>query len=127
MFSSSRHSLYFRLVAWMAMLAVMLPVWLPLVHHPVVTLAGGLEHICSKGLEKTKTDQNNGKSSSGKIQLCLICKSLHFLNSGFVPPAAIAAIALLVFGIVIGLIACLSIRHNTLFSISWPRAPPSFA
>jgi hypothetical protein len=122
MFLMDRTSIRFRRMAWLAVLALMLPLF----YQPVMmSAAHGLKHICSIAAHQ-KGSQDDGKSESGKTPSCPICLSLHFHKIGFVPPAVIALN--LVYLTRLSVLKFVEHRQTAAIipTSAWPHAPPSF-
>ena len=83
-----RFTFFHRFAAFLALLAILVPVGTSLVHSPfpASVAAQSFIHIC--GLD-SHAKQDPGKDPAHKLPSCPICQSLHLLSGGFVPPAPI--------------------------------------
>ncbi len=87
MLSRFHHSKHFRRAAWVAVMAVLLQILVPLIHHPVQVFDGKNLHIC--GLNNHLPSQpDNEKAPAQKSPACPVCQTLHMLGNGFVTPHA---------------------------------------
>jgi len=82
----TRLSAFYRFAAFVALIAMLVPVATGLVHYPT---AQSLVRIC--GIGKPLTDTKD-KVPASKIPFCPICLSLQMLGDGFVPPDAVLVV-----------------------------------
>ena len=80
-----------RFAAFVALVAMLVPLVTGLVHTPS---AQPLFRIC--GIDQP-TNGDHGQSPTPKAPFCPICQSLHLLGDGFVPPNAVMVLAAPVF------------------------------
>ena len=116
-----RQSLFFRRTALLAVLAVLLPVLVMLVHRPAYAASLRL-HICSAA--KTSGDH----VPAGKtLASCPICQNIHHSGHGFVPPPAVKLTVPFAAGTLVHAPLDETRIIVTVRTASWPRAPPVFA
>ncbi len=121
-------------------MALLVQVWLPFVHHPVLTAAadpqsyartaaffGDEVALCSAQGAPT-SDQSGvpGKLPSHRLQPCPICQTLHLLGS-VVPPTAGFVVAGPPPAVPAGAIGQATIVAHVLDPTAQPRAPPAMA
>jgi len=87
----SRFPLLYRLGAFLALWAILVPIATGLAHYPSATQA--IAHIC--GVDQQGND-GQGKAPTHKLPSCPICQSLHLLGAGALPPSTFS-VALLSF------------------------------
>ncbi|MDR3448260.1 MAG: DUF2946 family protein [Alphaproteobacteria bacterium] len=87
----SRFAVFYRFVAYVALLAMLVPMGTMLVHHPAVASAPMPMAMsmpgCDMGMQEGTQDKTApAKAPAHKMPSCPICQSLHLLGGGFVPP-----------------------------------------
>ena len=80
---------FFRLAAFAALVAMLVPTATGLVHQPAAVQS--LSRIC--GVDQPSSHGDPQKAPVHKVPFCPICQSLHLLGGGFVPPDAVTVIA----------------------------------
>lgn len=90
----SRHSLAFRRAAWLGLLAVVLQIVVPAIHHPVAA-AGQFSlfadsPICSASRGDSDRAGVPDKAPAKNASHCPVCWGLQQLAGGFVLPGAIS-------------------------------------
>ena len=82
-----RNSKIFRRAGLLAVMAMLLQILVPLIHHPVLAsnVNEGISHCGMQG-GMPPVPAHTGKTPASKIPSCPICQSLHLLNGGFAPP-----------------------------------------
>jgi hypothetical protein len=120
----SRFPSFYRFAAFVALLAMLVPLWTSLVHHPEA--AQDVTHICDSGMPGMQGSDHSGKAPAHKTPSCPICQGLHLLSGGFVRPV-VAAVAPVSFA------STLYVSTERTFSVrsvlapqARPRAPPIF-
>ncbi len=122
----TRHSRNFRRAAWLAVLAVVLQMLVPLMHQPArVMLAGGVMRICSSLINQAPADAD--KAPTHKLPPCPICQNLHMLGHGFVPPNTVVLAHVASGGETLALPALKPVVLLRVISNAQPRAPPILA
>lgn len=118
------HRKNFRRIGWLAIVAVLLPTLVSLVHHPVQKrdVVAQLQTCPMHGTMPV----DNEKAPASKIPSCPICLSLHLLGGGFVAPELVALTAVLHDHQVFQL-SELSFTPHRSISTGQPRAPPVLA
>jgi hypothetical protein len=113
----------FRRAGWIAFLALMLQVVLPLLHPAMAASVASNQHIRLCSVASKSTDAE--KSSPQKMPSCPICMSMHMLSGGsLVPPDVVIAVLQLRGFTIIPLPQVKIEIIRTAFS-QQPRAPPS--
>lgn len=91
----SRFSIFFapwrRMIACLALFAMLVPSATFLVHHPAGRLAGMMPNCGMSGMAGTMPDGGHAKPHK-TTPPCPICQSLHIMAGGFVPPDLSAAV-----------------------------------
>jgi hypothetical protein len=112
----------FRLAAWLALWAVLLPALLPLVHHPAA-LAGAMQPICHMAMGGG--DQSSAPEQE-KSKPCPICQGLSTFAQGFVAPELVTLAVIEPTSVAVA-----QARQSFVVFIpaaaAWPRAPPALA
>lgn len=109
----------YRFAAYMALLAMLVPLGTILVHHPEAAQAP--VHICNMDMHY---EGDQGKAPAHKTPSCPICQGLQLLSGGFVPPA-IVGVAPVAFAAAIYIFTERIFPSRPLFAPqARPRAPP---
>jgi hypothetical protein len=126
-----QHRSLFDRVAWIAVLAMLLPVFLPLLHHmgaqgisspmPPCHMASMVHMAKIQGMD----DRAVPSKPASKTPPCPICQILGSLHNGFITPLVVGT-----GGYFLGNLIAYSLQtQGVLFSqthqLAWPRAPPS--
>ncbi len=118
-FIRTRFPRLYRATAWVALLAMLVPMFVMLAHQPAMAQAA--VHIC--GAEQSNTGGHD-KAPAHKLPACPVCQSLHLLGGGSVPPdaVAVAAVSFVAFAPVISVSDFVPASASTLLPPA--RAPP---
>jgi len=92
---SPHFRVFYRCAAFVALLAMFVPVVTGLVHHPVAAQTMTMPGMSMSGMMMTgqPCPMQQGKGGSDKphkAPICPICQSMHLLAGGYVPPAPVA-------------------------------------
>lgn len=110
----------FRRIGWVAVLALMLQVFLPVLHPAMAAGVGNGLRICS-----VAKSTDTGKAAPQKMLSCPICMSMHSSFGGFVPPQNIVLASV---GYIISVVKPateIAVVKTQVLSSAQPRAPPS--
>ena len=100
MFRRRKHSA-FRRASWLALVAILFQVLLPVLHHPAAAMLGsqrdmaGAGNLCLAPIGNPTAPTDSDKAPAHKLPPCPICQTFQMLGAGFVPssPIAFAAFA----------------------------------
>ena len=115
-----RHNFKFRLMVWLALLAVLWPAAVPVLHHAGIRPMLGYEHICSSTKPSADADTK-------KAQVCPVCQSLAHIAHGYVPPDNIELGKVYGASFVENFADAQKIIALDKTTSAWPHAPPSLA
>lgn len=120
----NKNSLIFRRAAWVAVLALMLQVLMPLLHP---AMAAGISSVNGLRICSIAKTGDNGKEAPQKIPSCLICFGIHHHSGSLAAPPNIALTYIASLSFVLTTPSNAAVIVVSAVSSAQPRAPPALA